>query len=330
MHGFAGVNVGNFYPTFTYTASVNRTNVAGGTPWTKITGYITIPAGYDRFQPYLQTTGSVPAADVGYVDDLMLREVTESQNIIGQLFGGNTVLSSILAGSVPALDASKIQTGAFATGLIPALDTSKITSGVFNLLRLPAFDATQITSGTFPQNMITNLAPNLASIFTTITSPTKSELLQNVPVSAIGQFNPELLTNPTYDSSASVLGGSDWSWDPAVTHTADGTGSVSFIANPTLQQLLSDPPIPVSPGQILTVSHWLRWASITATGPSFTLAVNAYLGAGISNTVILTTITNPATSSGWVQLSGSYTVPASGVDNIGEPHAPYHPPRPLR
>ena len=215
---------------------------------------------------------------------------------------------------IPGLPASQITSGVFGGGLIPTLDATKIGSGVFDLLRLPGMPASQITSGTFPQNMIANLTTNLGSIFTTITSPTKPELLQNVPLGSIGQFNPEMLVNPNYDSLGSVSGGStNWTWDPAVSHTVGGTGSAKYTANGTTGQLLSDPPIPVSPNQVLAISHWLQWSGVTASpGVAFRLSVASYLGAGISNTIDIQAISTPGASSGWVQLSGQLHRPGIG------------------
>lgn len=56
----------------------------------------------------------------------------------------DTAFQTLIADSVPSLDASKITTGVFGTARIPNLDASKITTGTFALARIPTMDDAHI------------------------------------------------------------------------------------------------------------------------------------------------------------------------------------------
>jgi len=180
---------------------------------------------------------------------------------------------------------------------IPGLDASKITSGIFSPPQIPGLDASKIISGIFGQWSLPNLS-----------------------VGQIGNFLPNLLSNATYATGASVNAGGMWSWISSISHTADGSGAVQAIANGTLGQLFSDPPCFVSVGQTLTCSHWIQWTGCTGTGTCFKLSLACYLLGVLQSVVDLASIGGPllAGSRGtasWQQMSGTYTVPA-GVDSV--------------
>ena len=99
--------------------------------WQKRSEYYTIPAGFDRARFLIWRSGTPHRPARCTTSMTCRREVTEAQNIVNQLFGGSSILSSILATNVPALDASKVTTGSFTTGLIPNLDAGKITTRIF-------------------------------------------------------------------------------------------------------------------------------------------------------------------------------------------------------
>jgi hypothetical protein len=63
----------------------------------------------------------------------------------GRVTSGTT----LAAGDIPALDASKTTSGTFSAARIPALDASKTTSGTFSAARIPSLPASYITSGVF-------------------------------------------------------------------------------------------------------------------------------------------------------------------------------------
>lgn len=109
-------------------------------------------------------------------------DITESNSIIGRLFGGDTILTNILGSVIPGLDGSKITSGSigqaflsitniassivsgiFGAAQIPSLDASKISSGTLGSGQIPDLDAGKITTGQLPQARIslTSIAANL-------------------------------------------------------------------------------------------------------------------------------------------------------------------------
>ena len=305
---------------------------------------------------------------------------------------GINVVTSLLAGVIPGLDATKIvsgvlallqipslpstqintSAGAFLATLIPGLDATKVTTGTFGLSFLPSvqsmidgayqamfggsstgntvasfktsllnipggniissilssivpgLDATKITTGTFPTSMVAGLPASLASMLTG-TSPlnaqnlfnqVSSALLGMVPYSHIGSANPNLLSSSTFDTAGSIASNPGWSWNSSAGHTSPGCAQAT--ANGTLLTLNAPSTIQVTQGQQLTISAWVNYTGLTATAGQNALRVNAagYLGTTPGAISMVASIASPgASSGGWVQMSGSYTVPA-GVDNI--------------
>jgi hypothetical protein len=147
-----------------------------------------------------------------------------------------------------------------------------------------------------------------------ITGVLSAFMMPLVPVSSVGNTNPNLLANPNFTSSVSVSGQGVWTWDGTVTHTADGSGSVSVSCDGTPKALLTDPVIAVSAGQTLACSMWLQWAGVAGAGECFALSIATYLGTNLVATTEIENVSNPAASATWLQLTGSYTIPSSGVD----------------
>lgn len=173
---------------------------------------------------------------------------------------------------------------------------------------LPGIDASKVTSGQFPTNMISGLVTAVESL--------PQWLVPFVPVSSIGAGNPNLLPNPNYAGSASVVDPTGrWTYDPTVDHTGDGSGSATVTANGVLTSMVSNARIPVGQGQTMNLSHYLKWSGVTGSGECFVLSILAYQGDTVAGQTDIANITNPTTNSDWVQISGSYDVPA-GVDNV--------------
>jgi hypothetical protein len=144
----------------------------------------------------------------------------------------------------------------------------------------------------------------------TTATDTQTALNSSVPASAITSTNPNLLTAGGFDDSISMIGAGLWTWDGTTGHTANGAAST--IANGTMKALLSNS-IPVTAGQSLTPSAWVKTSSYVGTGTPIRLSIRTYL-AGVSvGTTVIQSIAGPGST--WTQLSGSYTVPA-GVDSV--------------
>lgn len=146
-------------------------------------------------------------------------------------------------------------------------------------------------------------------------------LRTGVPVQALGNFTPNLLANPLLEVSGALDQVEGWSWDQAVRHVGTG-GSATVLGDGVQHELLSTPAAIVSPGQVLDVSQWLRYAGVTSTGLAFALGLNVYdnyqgTGTPIAQPSIAavydvngnSTSVDPADLN-FVQLAGSYTVPA--------------------
>lgn len=169
--------------------------------WTKVTHTFTVPAGYDRWVPYFATNTDTTAGNVYYIDDLVIREVTEAQGIIEALFGGPTILSAVLGSVIPALDASKITTGQFPQSQLNITSiAASIVSGVLAAGNVPALDASKITTGTFAQSMVTGLPAAIAAALTAASPLDATKLVGAVASSLLsGTLAAGLI--PTLDAS---------------------------------------------------------------------------------------------------------------------------------
>lgn len=138
-----------------------------------------------------------------------------------------------------------------------------------------------------------------------------NELFGIIPASAIGSGNPNLLNNGGFDGSISMDGSGVWTWDAAVGHTT--TGAASTTANGTLKALLSNA-VDVEPSQVLAPSVWVKSSSYAGSGTPIRLGVRTYLAGAAVSTTNVTSVAGPGGT--WTQVTGSYTVPSSGVDQV--------------
>jgi hypothetical protein len=141
-----------------------------------------------------------------------------------------------------------------------------------------------------------------------------------IPVSAIGDFIPNLLQNPTFETAASVFDPlSKWGWTGDRAHSTTG-GSAEITPTGIREELLSDPATPATAGQTIDLTLFTAWEGLSRSGAEpIQMAVVAFdkLGQELATTVV-DTITNPGANSlgspgadaeGWVPLTGTYTVP---------------------
>jgi hypothetical protein len=144
VHDSTGVNAAQQLP-------INPTSLPPKGAWTKISGYITIPAGYDLAWPFIEayTSDLNPSSNIYYWDNAVIREETEPQNIIQQIFGSIGLPSSfpnLLPGVIPGLDTSKITSGSFANTMVPGLNSAFLakTAAGSNIVVDPGVENTAI------------------------------------------------------------------------------------------------------------------------------------------------------------------------------------------
>jgi hypothetical protein len=158
--------------------------------------------------------------------------------------------------------------------------------------------------------VLTNALQNAFNLFGQI----RLAQLPVIPVSHIRNINPELLWNAGFDTAASISTGSGFTWDGTIGHTA--LGSAKCIPDGVTTFPLLSSPVPVTQGESLTISVWTEWSGLTRSGsnPIQLLAQTYFQGAPVAQVTIASEAT-PGASSSWVQLTGSYPVPA-GVDTV--------------
>ncbi|MCT7372681.1 hypothetical protein [Mycolicibacterium llatzerense] len=141
-------------------------------------------------------------------------------------------------------------------------------------------------------------------------------LFRLVPLSSIGDTNPNLLDDPQFQNGDGFDGSEGVDHDPTVGRNS--LGSVRFTADGTDNQILSDPAIPVTAGQQISLAAYARWAGLTGAGNTLVLGVTAFNAAGaVAAETNVTAIAATGTSAAgvWTLISGTYTVPA-GVTSI--------------
>lgn len=141
-------------------------------------------------------------------------------------------------------------------------------------------------------------------------------LFRLVPLSSIGDTNPNLLDDPQFQNGEGFDGTEGVDHDPTVGRNS--LGSVRFTADGTANQILSDPAIPVTAGQQLYLAVYARWQGLTGAGNTAVLGVTAFNAAGaVAAETDITAIAATGTSAAgvWTLIGGTYTVPA-GVTKI--------------
>jgi hypothetical protein len=74
--------------------------------------------------------------------------------------------------------------------------------------------------------------------------------------------------------------------------------------------------IDVTAGDEFQFDGYVQWSGVAATGSAFELVVATFLQGAPVATSVVNAVSSPAASGSWTHLTGTYPVPASGVDQI--------------
>jgi hypothetical protein len=177
-------------------------------------------------------------------------------------------------------------------------------------------------SSSLPGTLITDLTGvwgGLDQAFQSIFgSSTNFGLVGSIPAPAVTNVTQSLQPVFDFPDAASVSAAGQWSWDGTEDHTgATGSGSAKVVANGVLQALKGIPGS-VQPGQVVAPSAYVMWSGLTTSGSNpIQLQLVPYSQSGstlVAGTAFeVAQIASPASSGSWTPLTGTYTVPSSGV-----------------
>lgn len=145
-----------------------------------------------------------------------------------------------------------------------------------------------------------------------------SDIMHVLDLGSVNQTQQEMTGNGTFLSAAAIdpaATAAGITWDKANGKTVEG--SAKFAANGVTKSLFSNP-IAVTSGQKLSLSTYVKWASlglVTGTSTPIELNVAKFLDGALVGYENIASAGAVGNSSDWTHLSGTYTVPA-GVDRI--------------
>lgn len=121
-----------------------------------------------------------------------------------------------------------------------------------------------------------------------------------------------------FPNADAVSGSGVWVFDPAVTRTADSSGSLSVTAEGTFKAIQGVPTAVVA-GQQVDLSVFAQWDSYVGTTAPVQLHIKQYLRVGDAVTfvgaVTVASLGPTTAAGGWAELSGTYTTPTDGSVN---------------
>ncbi|QJD50428.1 minor tail protein [Mycobacterium phage Chris] len=143
-----------------------------------------------------------------------------------------------------------------------------------------------------------------------------------LPLGHVSQASPNLLPNGAFTDVVAIDDpAGKWTLDSTVGRTSPG--SALTLADGTIHELLSVDLIPVAPGTKLDVEGWVKRSNVTGTNGSIYLGLTAYSdtkgatqATAAPNRPTVALMAAVSGTSDWVKLSGTYTVPATGVASV--------------
>lgn len=271
----------------------------GGNPMVDLTPFGILALLFAGFNSHV---ANADPADIQGPDDLpgLLVDFIESLPVIGQFVG----LTEAILGTYDGDDEALLQ-------------IQEIFDLLRNILGGIAFDGTLptpeevwqliVTTMMLPLNLL--LGPNSPLNPANILGRLRINQIGGVSLSHVITQNSNLFAE--FISAASVPNADGWSFDAA-------NNAAQVVLDGTTKAIYDDP-VDVAPGQELDASIQALLASVASTpGSAVQLALLTYDGISETptGTAVLASIANPSGSATWATLSGTYTVPASGVKAV--------------
>lgn len=137
--------------------------------------------------------------------------------------------------------------------------------------------------------------------------------LPQISISSLFDGEPNLDIAGTFPTADSIADNPFWTWDSTVTRTVDGTGTGLVVADGTFKALRGNE-IEITNGRPIKPTAWVKWEGLAATGVALRLDLVTFTGppgARVQTGIVtIASITGPAASSDWVELTGSWTATA--------------------
>ncbi len=180
---------------------------------------------------------------------------------------------------------------------------SPILSQLPSLLTLPV---------TAIENLIDDATGNL---FPNLFGAIPAANLTNVSIGSLTTAQSNMFSQPLFTTAASITPNSVYVWDGTQTATGATTpGSVTVSANTLTNTLLSNI-VNVVAGDNITASMYTKWTGLSYSGTNpIQLVARIYdANKNLIASPLLAAVASPGASSGWEQLTASYTIPTNGA-----------------
>lgn len=160
---------------------------------------------------------------------------------------------------------------------------------------------------------------------TAVTGTVQTNSVTIAPATSVAVADTNLLIVQNFNDAGTVAAHGQWTWSGDDGHIT--LGCARFECNGAPPDDLVSNEVPVVPSEKIKVSVWVKWSGLTYTGTQpVVLGVEKYRKGADTATGGVTyldvggtdvaALTSPAADGDWKQLTGTYTVPTSGVDQI--------------
>lgn len=157
-----------------------------------------------------------------------------------------------------------------------------------------------------------------------INGPVQTSSVGIAPATSVAVKDTNMLVSQNFTSRDTVVSAGQWSWDGDTGNITKGCARVD--CNGGQDDLVSNE-ILVVPGENVKVTVQVKWVDITYTGTNpIVLGVEKYRKArdpDTNGTVYIDvggadvmSLSAPASSGGWTELTGTFVVPDKGVDQL--------------